>query len=67
MPLGQQLAERLTLELAEIGLAVLGEDRRDRPPLARLDPLVDVLDAPAEPRPRARATVVLPAPMNPTR
>jgi hypothetical protein len=37
----------LPFELTEIGLAVLGEDRRNRPPLARLDPFVDVLDAPA--------------------
>jgi hypothetical protein len=53
MSFGEQLAECLAFELTEVRLAVLREDRRNRPPLARLDPFVDVLDAPA--------------PMNPTR
>ena len=44
----QQFLHHLALHGAEVRLAVGREDRRDRPPLARLDPLVDVLDLPVE-------------------
>ena len=37
------------LDLPEIRLAALGEDRRYGPPFARLDQVVDVVGAPAEP------------------
>ena len=46
----QQQAQDLALDGAEVRLAVPGEDVRHRPPLARLDQLVDVLGAPAESR-----------------
>ena len=45
----QQDPEDLALDRAEVRLAELREDLRDRPPLARFDQLVDVLGPPAEP------------------
>ena len=47
MPKRQQLAKRQPLQLPEIGLALLGKDRRDGPMLSGLDALIDVLDPPA--------------------
>ena len=47
---GQQQAQNLALHRAEVRLAVPGEDVSDRHALARLDELVDVFGAPAEPR-----------------
>ena len=47
---GSSRRENLALGAAEVGLAVSGEDVGDGQPLARLDQLVDVLGAPAEPR-----------------
>ena len=67
VPQRQQDLEDLAFHGAEVRLAGAREDIGDGPPLARLDQLVDVLGAPAEPRRQARATVVLPAAMNPTR
>ena len=53
---------------AEVRLSLPREDVGDRPPLARFDQLVDVLGPPAETGgDSARATVLLPAAMNPTR
>ena len=46
MAVGDQLAERLPLELAEVRLALLREDGRNRSPLAGLDSFVDVLHTP---------------------
>src|SRR5688572_20316918 len=46
MAVGNQLAERLPLELTEVRLTLLREDGCDRSPLAGLDSLVDVLHTP---------------------
>ena len=48
VPGRQQLLHDLAFDGAEVRLAVRREDRRDGPALARLDAVVDVLDAPAE-------------------
>ncbi len=47
----QELLHDLPLDGAEVRLAVGRENRRDRPALASLDALVDILDSPAEPAP----------------
>ena len=50
-----QAQQDLALGGAEVGLAVLREHVGDGQPLARLDQLVDVFGAPAEPRREQRA------------
>ena len=67
MPQRQQIEEHRALDRPEIRLALAREDRRDRAPFPRLDALVDVFDPPVEPLAQARASVVLPAAMKPTR
>ena len=52
--IGWSEPEDLALDAAEVRLAVPREDVGDRQPLAPLDQVVDVLDAPAQPR-RQRA------------
>ena len=64
---GMQQLDDIPLDAPEIGFPVAREDVGNRQPLPRLDQLVHVLDAPPQPRPSARATLVLPAAMNPTR
>jgi hypothetical protein len=46
----QQQLEDIALDGAEVRFSLLGEDVRDRPPLAGFDELVDVLGPPAEAR-----------------
>ena len=46
MAVGNQLAQRLSLELPEVRFALLREDGGNRSPFAGLDSLVDVLHTP---------------------
>ena len=66
-PKRQQPAQHVAFDGAEVRLAAPREEVGHRAALARLDQLVDVLDAPVEAPTERRASVVLPAPMNPTR
>ena len=63
----ERLSDRRALELAEVRLAVRREDRRDRPVLARRSSLSVSTNAHAERAGDPRPTLVLPAPIGPTR
>jgi hypothetical protein len=62
-----QELQDLAFDGAEVRLAALREDVGDRPALARFDQIVDVLGPPSQARASARAIVLLPLAMNPTR
>ena len=52
---------------AELRLRRIAKDLLDVRSFARLDPLVQILEGPTQLPAKARPTLLLPAPMNPTR